>query len=127
MAIRRSHRGNLIVYTTGNTTEIIQISHQWLPHLPQAYGEAQINNENNWSRRVLYLSSPCASETDLHQDLIESNSELQLAAPPRLLTPTVALLFFKRDLDVPQDIYVFATYRKLHEYRHRSVDRKSVV
>ena len=120
VAIRRSHKGNLIFHTSGKAQEIIQISSEWLSLIP--YGETRINNESSWTRRILYLSSPCTSDSSLNQELQESNQNLQLASPARLLTPTVALLFFRSKAEAPIDIYVFATCKKLSEYRQRSAE-----
>ena len=46
----------------------------------------------------------------------------QPASTARLLTPTVALLFFKNDTDAPPNINVFATYKKLYPYGTRSLE-----
>ncbi|KAG0642110.1 hypothetical protein HOY80DRAFT_1134757 [Tuber brumale] len=114
VAIQRSRKGNLILYTSRKAPEIIQISSPWLRLIP--YGAMQ-NNEARWSRRILYLSSPCTSDASLNQELHEWNKNLKLASPARLLTAIVALLFFKSDTDEPVDLYIFATCKRLNEYR----------
>ena len=58
----------------------------------------------------------------LNKELQTSNPTLHLAAPTRLLTPTVALLYFGNSTYVPKHLYVFATYKGLQEYRTRTLE-----
>jgi hypothetical protein len=52
--------------------------------------------------------------------LKEFNPELRLATQPRLLTPTVALLLFSTEIETPQHVFAFATYRQLASYQART-------
>ena len=120
VAIRRSHRGNLIFYASGNTAHLVSVSESGLYCLP--FGEARINNENQWKCKILYLFFPCESSEILNGELQTSNPTLHLAAPARLLTPTVDLLYFGNSTYVPEHLYVFATYKGLQEYRTRTLE-----
>ena len=64
-------------------------------------------------------------KTSLNYYPMESSSELYIAALAGPLILTVALLFFKSDMDAPQDIYIFATYRKLHECLPRAMRERN--
>ena len=120
VAIRHSHQGNHIFYVSGDTAYLISVSESWLYCLP--FGEARINNENQWKRKILYLSFPCESSDILNEKLQTSKPTLHLAAPARLLTPTVALLYVGNSTHVPEHLYVFATYKALQEYRTRTLE-----
>ena len=120
VAIRRSHRGNLIFHASGDIAHLVSVSESWLYCLP--FGEARINNENQWNRKILYLSFPCESSDILNEELQTSNPTLHLAAPARLLTPKVALLYFGNSTYVPEHLYVFATYKGLQEYWTRTLE-----
>ena len=115
VAIRCSHRGNLIFYASGDTAHLVSASESWLYCLP--FGEARINNESQWKGKILYLSFPCESSDILNEELQTSNPTLHLAAQAGLLTPTVALLYFGNSIYVPEHLYVFATYKGLQGYR----------
>jgi len=48
-----------------------------------------------------------------------------LAAPARLRTPTVALLYFGDSTHTPKHSYVFATHKGLQKYRTRIPEAKA--
>ena len=101
---------------------MLSVSESWLYCLP--FGQARINNENQWKRKILYFSFllACKSSNILKEELQTSNPTLHLAAPARLLTPTVALLYFGNSTYVPEHLYVFAMYKELQEYRTRTLE-----
>ena len=117
---RFRYRGNLIFYACGDTAHLLSVSESWLYCLP--FGQARINNENQWKCKILYFSFPCESSNILNKELQTSNPTLHLAAPARLLTPTVALLYFGNSTYVPEHLYVFAMYKGLQEYRTRTLE-----
>ena len=120
VAIRRSHQGNLIFYASSDTAYLITVSKSWLHCLP--FGEVRINNENEWKRKILYLSFQCHSPDTLNLELQNSNPTLHKAAPTQLLTPTVALVYFPDSTHPPEHLYVFTTYKELHEYQTRTLE-----
>ena len=122
VAIRRSRWGNLIFSASDDPAHLVSVSESWLYCLP--FGEARINNENQWKRKILYLSFPCESSDILNEELQTSNPTLYLAAPAGLLTPTVALLYFGNSIYVPEHLYIFATYNWLQEYRTLTLEER---
>ena len=117
-AIQRSRKGNLICYTLGDPSTIIQSFKVWFPGIP--FGAIRINAEERWARRVLYLGNKCPSATLLEEELKKCNPHLRLMMTPRLLTPTVALLLFPSEEEAPEHLFAFATYRRLAGYRTRT-------
>ncbi|RPA89410.1 hypothetical protein L873DRAFT_660092 [Choiromyces venosus 120613-1] len=72
--------------------------------------------EERFVHRILYLRNPCSSPSDLDDELHQSNSSLQLAAPSRLLSLSVALLFYPDTMLIPDHLFAFASYRRLVNY-----------
>ncbi|RPA93234.1 hypothetical protein L873DRAFT_79659 [Choiromyces venosus 120613-1] len=112
-AIQQSRKGNLICYTLGDPSTTIDCFHVWSIGLPlQAI---RINTEDKWVRRILYLQTPCLSTIQLDAELKQYNPKLKLATASRLLSPTVALLFLRNE-EMPEHVFVFATYKRLAPY-----------
>ena len=83
------------------------------------YKAIRINAEDKWTRRIFYRASPCPSATVFVAELKEYNPGIPLAASPRLLSPTVALLLFPCKREIPTSVFDFATYRRLADYNMR--------
>ncbi|RPA88413.1 hypothetical protein L873DRAFT_1849715 [Choiromyces venosus 120613-1] len=76
--------------------------------------------EERFVRRILYLRNPYSSPSDLDDELHQSNSSLQLAAPSQLRSPSVALLFFPDTMPILDHLFAFASYQWLVNYRLRT-------
>jgi len=104
---------------------LLAIQHSSFQHLKPGFivyhsVKQESTTRTNGIGRFLYLSFPCQLYDILNQELQTSNPTLHLAAPARLLTPTVALLYFGHSKHGPEHLYVFATHKGLHEYRTRT-------
>ena len=113
-AIRRCHKGNLICYTLGKPTSTIESFEEWSAAIE--YKAIRINAEDKWTRRILYMLHDCSSATILEAELKEYNPRIPIAASPHLLSPTVALLLFPCEREIPTSVFTFATYRRLADY-----------
>ncbi|RPA93760.1 hypothetical protein L873DRAFT_1511132 [Choiromyces venosus 120613-1] len=116
--IRRSQKGNLVCYTLGDPSNTIKCFLVWPPGIP--FKPIQVNAENQWEHRILYLSQPCHSNADLYEELNHYNSSLRLASSPWLLSPKVALVFFTCITDIPEYIFTYGSRYWLASYRAKT-------
>ena len=65
------------------------------------------------------MASSGSSGTILEAELKEYNPGIPPAASPHLLSPTVALLLFPCESEIPTSVLAFATYRRLADYNTR--------
>ncbi|RPB00477.1 hypothetical protein L873DRAFT_818130 [Choiromyces venosus 120613-1] len=112
--IWRSQNVNLICYTKGDPGDIIKSFENWAHGI--LFGTIRINMEERFVRRILYLRNLCSSPSDLNDELHQSNSSLQLAAPSQLLSLYVVLLFFPDTMLIPDHLFAFASYQRLVNY-----------
>jgi hypothetical protein len=116
VGVARSRQGNLVVTCRHSAAAALKHQHRWLSGLPPV---KQVNDEERWARRVLYLRGPFPTDTSLsniEREVRDFNSA-KLAASPRCITEATIILFFRSEKEAPRELYLFGTHVRLAKYK----------